>query len=249
MNNQKRAFFDFDGTLVDFDTVNPFIRFVLAAHPELDVEPDMSLPHKQYRLKLLAGLGACELDVLAGVYYRTKVRPFLIEESVARLEALRADGYDVSVISGSYDLYLRFFCREMGIDNLICTEVAFRNEEGAVRSLSELNASGVALDGFECMGAFRFFDCLGENKLQLMEKKMGGSDYREFDSVAFSDSATDLPLLGACRDAVVVAPRGMRAEPWMEEGGFEILRYRYPFRRKFYRKLCYYGRKLAGVSS
>lgn len=109
MSNQKRAFFDFDGTLVDFDTVNSFIRFVLAAHPELDVEPDTSLPHKQYRLKLLAGLGACELDALAGDYYRTKVRPFLIEESVARLEALRADGYDVSIISGSYDLYLRFF--------------------------------------------------------------------------------------------------------------------------------------------
>lgn len=33
MSNQKRAFFDFDGTLVDFDTVNSFIRFVLAAHP------------------------------------------------------------------------------------------------------------------------------------------------------------------------------------------------------------------------
>lgn len=143
MSNQKRAFFDFDGTLVDFDTVNSFIRFVLAAHPELDVEPDTSLPHKQYRLKLLAGLGACELDALAGDYYRTKVRPFLIEESVARLEALRADGYDVSIISGSYDLYLRFFCREMGIDNLICTEVAFRNEEGVVRSLSELNASAL----------------------------------------------------------------------------------------------------------
>lgn len=249
MSNQKRAFFDFDGTLVDFDTVNSFIRFVLAAHPELDVEPDTSLPHKQYRLKLLAGLGACELDALAGDYYRTKVRPFLIEESVARLEALRADGYDVSIISGSYDLYLRFFCREMGIDNLICTEVAFRNEEGVVRSLSELNASGVALDGFECMGVFRFLDCLGENKLQLMEKKMGRSDYRESDSVAFSDSATDLPLLRACQNAVVVAPRGARAEPWMEESGFEILGYRYPLRRKLFRKLCYYGRKLAGVSS
>lgn len=32
------------------------------------------------------------------------------------------------------------------------------------------------------MGVFRFLDCLGENKLQLMEKKMGRSDYRESDS-------------------------------------------------------------------
>lgn len=98
------------------------------------------------------------------------------------------------------------------------------------------------------MGVFRFLDCLGENKLQLMEKKMGRSDYRESDSVAFSDSATDLPLLRACQNAVVVAPRGARAEPWMEESGFEILRYRYPLRRKLFRKLCYYGRKRQGLA-
>ena len=249
MSNCKVAFFDFDGTLVDFDTVNPFIRYVLASHPEKDVEPDRSLPHKRYRLKLLAGLDAQELDDLACSYYQTKVRPFLIEETMGQLEQLRSEGYEICVVSGSYDLYLRFFCLDVGIDCLVCTEVAFQNEDGDRRSLLELREANVSLVGFQCAGVYRHMDCMKENKLRLLTDKKGASDWRACDSVAFSDSETDLPLLRSCRRAVVVAPAGSTVGPWATENGYEILRYRYPLRRKLWRKLCYYGRKLAGASS
>lgn len=249
MNDPKIAFFDFDGTLVDFDTINPFIRHVLSAHPEKDVEPDKSLSHKQYRLKLLAGLEAEELNSLAQSYYADKVHPFLINETLARMNALRDDGYEICIVSGSYDLYLRFFCAEMGIDNLVCTEVAFCDEDGRKCSLLELDEAGVSFDGFRCEGFYRFSDCMRENKLTFMEDKLGTSDWRNCDSIAFSDSQTDLPLLRSCRKAVVVAPVTSEVESWVSGSGFEILRYRYPLRRKLWRKICYYGRKLAGVSS
>lgn len=244
----KIAFFDFDGTFVDFDTVNPFIRFVLRAHPEKDIAPDLTLPHKQYRLKLLTGLSARELDDLARKFYYEKVRPFLIPEMMERLANLRQEGYDAVLISGSYDLYLRYFCKEMDIETLICTEVGFSADGEEVMSLLELDEQGVSYDGFICEGLFRSLDCLGDNKLSRMREKLGESDYRGRDSIAFSDAQSDLPLLRSCRRAVVVSPLHLGKSQWAERYGFETVSYNYPLRRRLHRKFCYYARKIAGTS-
>lgn len=223
----KLALFDFDGTLVDFDTVNPFIRFVLREHPELDIPPDTSLPHKQYRLLLLKGLPKEEVDRLAWSYYWKRVRPNLIGETLDKLRLLQQKGYYVCLVSGSYDSYLTHFAREYRVDRLICTKIGF-------------------FDGV-CTGRFEGLDCLGPNKLTLLEETFGTRDFTTIDSIAFSDAQSDLPLLNSCRKAVVVIARKNRIEPWMESESFEHCIYKLTLVKILYRKLQWHIRRALRV--
>lgn len=226
---EKLALFDFDETLVDFDTVNPFIRFVLKAHPELDVPPDMTLPHKQYRLLLLKGLLKEEVDRLAWSYYQKQVCPNLIEGTLDKLRILQQEGYYICLVSGSYDSYLTHFVQEYRIDRLICTKIGF-------------------LDGV-CTGRFDGPDCLGANKLTLLEEVFGTQDFTKIDSIAFSDAQSDLPLLRSCRKAVVVVARKNRIEPWMENDSFERYVYDLGLSKILSRKILWHVRRALRVSN
>ena len=225
----RLALFDFDCTLVDFDTVNPFIRFVLRHHPELDVPPDMALPHKQYRLLLLKGLGRDEIEKLARRYYKKEIRPNLIAETLERLLRLKSEGYFISLVSGSYDLYLKYFVAEFGIDYLVCTKVSFTHDV--------------------CDGVFSGIDCLGENKLRLLHDIFGKADFTDMDSVAFSDAESDLPLLRSCRRAAVVLPSRKAPEPWMADDAFELIRYNLPLSKMLKRKAQRRIRRIMRVSN
>ena len=219
----KLALFDFDGTLVNYDTVNPFIRYVLRKHPELNVEPDRSLPHKQYRLKLLAGLSRDELFELGRGFYEKEIKPHLIAESVGELIRLRDAGYHVCVCSGSYDPYLRHFCAEYGVDTLICTWVGY--EDGV------------------CTGLFGKLDCLGENKLELLREEFGTCDFTGFDSRAFSDAQSDIPLLDTCAQAFVMVPSDRQPAEWIGAKEYPVISYAMKKRTRLWRKLKWLTRR------
>lgn len=225
-NFEHIVFFDFDKTLVDFDTVNPFIRFVLKKHPEIrESDADMSLPHKERRLGLLAGLSRDELDGVARDFYLQEVRKHLIAPAMQALIDFRNRGYHICVVSGSYDLYLRFFVEEHGVDDLICTRVGFKNNI--------------------CSGKFSGIDCLGTNKMVLIEKQYQISDFSQMDSWAYSDSQTDTPLFQACKKRIVVLPRNKKPDSWMND--YDILYYRIPLETILKRKIQWHWRKLRGI--
>ena len=225
----KLALFDFDGTLVDFDTVNPFIRFVLKTHPELDVDPDLTLPHKQYRLKLLKGLTEFELSQLAEQYYEKEIKPNLIPQTTNELKRLCDKGYKICVVSGSYDVYLQYFCNEYRIDSLVCTTILYR-------------------DGI-CQGAFDGLDCLGSNKLVLLRDVYGVDSFLEIQSVAYSDSSSDLPLFHACRESFAVVPECCKTPVWIEDSQIGLIKYQLKWTKRARRKLGYWARRLSGVSN
>ena len=221
-SKEKIALFDFCETLVSFQTADAFVRFVgeatgsarvsrmMRIHHFLDRKgingrlsklfPESS-PGKRLVARGLKGFREDALDELAGRYYAQRLRPALIPEVVGRLRSLQRDGWRIVLVSGAYDSYLRFFAREYGIaqDDILATHLRFRK--------------GV------CTGTFDGKDCMYGNKIDYLERRFS----REAcESMAFSDSASDLPLL-RWADRGVLVRRRSRPAPWNAQYGFTEL--------------------------
>ena len=72
-----------------------------------------------------------------------------------------------------------------------------------------------------CKGIFQGVDCMNENKIIKMKKKI--KDIDEFnldDSYAYSDSISDLPLLNFVGNGIVVAKN---KQQWMTENNFNLI--------------------------
>jgi len=206
-NVKKIALFDFCGTLANYQTADPFIDYVRnhsnrfgvllfkQLHRLLCVLRIVKLlsflfPYKSVNKRIYAlqlrGFSYEELDHLACGYYLDMVRPNLIERTIAELNRLQSKGYRVVIVSGGYDLYIKYFAEEYGIlkKDVICTSFKFRN--------------GI------CTGFFEGKDCLFTEKVKRLNQSM--KDYQN-NSVAYSDSKSDIPFLSWATNGFVVRER------------------------------------------
>ena len=90
------------------------------------------------------------------------------------------------IVSGGYDIYLKYFAQDYGIADVIATKIKMK-------------------DGI-CKGSFDGIDCLWENKLTLLNAYciQQGIQIDQEQSYAYSDSRSDLPLLSYVAHPVVV---------------------------------------------
>ena len=205
MNANKIAFFDFCETLTDFQTADAYVDFVRAHIASVGMRRKEKLQkvlnktkiipiaekltkHKfsiNKRLKLfqLKGLNFKDLDELAEGYYEEMIKPHFIEDTVNILIKRKLDGWDVVLVSGGYDIYLKYFAMEFGISQLISTKVKF--------------------NGSTCTGTFDGIDCLNENKVKLLNRNITKETLN--DSEAYSDSFTDIPFLQWVNTGYVVS--------------------------------------------
>ena len=123
--NEKVAFFDFCETLTDFQTADAYVDFVrdatgrkrmrfLNALQLLMIKlrvirvltamfPRKSI-NKRLKLFQLKGIPVSELDDLARRYYLERIRPHFIKRMIEELQELKANGYDVGLVSGGYGI-------------------------------------------------------------------------------------------------------------------------------------------------
>jgi len=142
------AIFDLDGTITWHDTLVPYLWAVLQAHParllHLWRAPWVLLRYAvdrdRGRLK-----GACIRTVMAGLT-RTEVaavtRAFLDQRlgtlcrrtALSAIEAHRAEGDHLVLLSASPDLYVLEIGRRLGFDDTLCTGIRWDGEylEGAL---------------------------------------------------------------------------------------------------------------------
>lgn len=214
------ALFDFCGTLVDFQTADAYVRYVqrhtIATHPGIRilyelldrshmlgpirrVFPTASID-KKLILMQLKGRTYEECAAWARSYYLSEIRPRLILPVLARLQALQAQGYQVYLASGGYDIYLRYFVEEFSLDGCIASHIGFHQ--------------GV------CTGRLEGPDCMYHHKVEHVRSALGERAFGE-GSVAFSDSPTDLPMLEAVAEPVVVSH--LTGQEWAAVRGYEQL--------------------------
>ena len=215
MKMERRfAFFDFDGTLIDGDSIVSLLPFAkgkgFPVHLGKGLEGGLAYKlgrcsdkeGKERALSFLKGLSPEETAPLAQAFCRERLLPRLREKGRAELQRLSREGYALWLVSASPDFYLEPLKQELPFERIIATRM-------------EVDAAGLytgKIDGENCRGI--------QKPLRLAEilSSLGQQvDYEH--SRAYGDSAGDAPLLNLCGTKVCVnAKRGLRREMAKDPG-------------------------------
>ena len=216
---KKLALFDFCETLVTFQTAGRFVEYVrtmagsrqmlrlekmrlLSKKLRFTAVVNKLFPHfnfdKRLQLYQLKGFTKDALDVFAREYYLKFIEPNLIPELIDQVREKLKEGYTVSIVSGGYSIYLNYFAREYGITDIISSEIEF-----------DVNQV--------CTGRLSGADCMYHYKIQKLNKHFIAGEIDLHESVAYSDSITDLPLLRWAGTGIVVSSG--KSQTWAKEHG------------------------------
>ncbi len=228
MKKSKVAFFDVCETLISFQTADAYVDYIrdntdddvvrgrmnrreswLKVFKKLQVVrvADKVLPalklEKRMKLWQLEGLTEEYLLTMGQHYVEDILRYSEVKSVVNAMQQHVLAGYEVILVSAGYDVYLQFLGGLYGVP-VIATELAFEN--------------GI------CTGKWQGEDCFGQEKVRRICKYFGmNCEQLEAleDSIAYSDSETDLPMFGMCKSGVAVIHGGRKN--WGETHGFGVI--------------------------
>ena len=200
------AAFDFDGTLVDRDTLVPFLvrafgrARVAATFAALGVHGLRTLAGRatidEFKVRVLRRLFAGErVDRLRalGAEHARAIVPWLRPQGLERLAWHRAQGHAVWLVSATLDLYLDDVAAALGLPPPLCTRLS-----------TQVGADGV--ERFD--GGLAGADCTGPEKPRRLAAAIGG--LADVELHAYGDAPGDRALLAAARHA---HHRPFRGEP------------------------------------
>lgn len=217
------AFFDLDKTVIATSSAHAFGREFLnngLISPAAAFQ--LSLAKASYMLAgqsseqmdnsrdQLAGMVAgWEVDRVKAIAAETMhhvVTPAIYAEARELIDAHRAAGHDVIIISASATELVELIAAELGVDQVVATEL----EVAEGRFTGEVS-----------------FYCKGSAKAEAMRGLADQNHYDLSASYAYSDSATDIPMLEIVGNPAAVNPdRQMKKKAL--ENGWAILSFRDP---------------------
>ena len=201
--NEKVAVFDFCETLVSFQTADAFVFYVREnygtkrmiykeklrlllmkfriIHFVSFFFPHTSL-HKRLVLWQLRGFNKRDLEKYAQEYYENTIKPNFIQVVINKLLQLQNNGWRILIVSGGYDIYINYFALDYNIpqSDVIAVKIKYIREK--------------------CKGLFDGGDRVWD-KVQILDKLFHKD---KIESIAFSDSPTDIPLLMWANKGIVV---------------------------------------------
>ncbi|WP_156229859.1 HAD family hydrolase [Corynebacterium occultum] len=158
------------------------------------------------------------------------VTPTIYAEARELIEKHRAAGHEVIIISASATMLVELIAEELGVDQVVATEM--ETSEG------------------KFTGEISFY-CKGPAKAEAMRRLAEENHYDLDASYAYSDSATDIPMLEVVGNPTAVNPdRQMKKKSL--ENGWEILSFRNPvplFQAPSARELTIGSSLFAGVAA
>lgn len=200
----KIAILDFCGTIVNFQTADEFVHYHRMKHGGYVMKmksllqkllwksgiimfltkkyPKASI-NKRMILWQLKGESRILLEASANDFYINRIKPNFIPEMISEITRLKDNGYTLLLVSGGYDIYLKYFADEFDISSVLATRIGFRDNV--------------------CLGTFDGNDCLWEEKVRRVEYCIGPNSDIEH-SVSYSDSISDLPIMQWTDEAYVV---------------------------------------------
>lgn len=141
LSNKNLALFDFDGTLTNADMFSKFLKFSATKKRAWLIRLTLLPLYGFYKLGLfpaptlrkLASFVAYKnkpisfLCPIGEEYALTVIPKHLRKQAIERLQWHLQQGDTVVVVSASIDLYLKPWCRSLGVE-LICSELAIKND-------------------------------------------------------------------------------------------------------------------------
>ena len=215
----KVALFDFCETLVNFQTGNAYVDYVRQNKNSFIINLRYKIHMNFWKLKgrfikglsgkedylgVIKGLSKVELERLALNFYIEKVRPNFNLSVISELKKLKKDGYRIYIVSGGYDVYLKYFLEEFKLDGIFSTKLNY-DEKGIFT------------------GKFYGIDCMGANKITLLKKFFEKEPFEAYETVAYSDNISDLPLLKFCKKGYLVLNQDKDIPNWVKEKQLEVL--------------------------
>lgn len=199
------VFLDFCGTCVPFQSVPRYIDYTLAHFPRrisifrrklykklerynlLHIITRLTLGHlipKEIEMRALKGYSVVILEQSAQSFYQKVLKPNYISEMVEVIRRHQAAGARIVLVSGGLGIYLKYFAKDfhLAMEDMISSNIAIRN-------------------GYST-GYLEGIDCMGENKVKLVEQRF---DKLKINTIVYSDSYSDLPLLQWADKGIVVA--------------------------------------------
>lgn len=223
---QEIVLYDFCGTLVDFQTANAFVNYVkertqkrrtiieyirlilnrLGLLQYLNRFSKKISINKALLLRQLKGESKDEMDSLAREFYNSRIKKHFIPVVLNRLIQDLKEQKTVVVISGGYDIYLRYFAKDFNIPYLICTSLKFKNNQFT--------------------GKISGNDCMGDEKVIRLNKMLSTISPKSEDKrlTLYSDSDSDLPLFNICDNKIAVI-QGKDIPLWTKEMNPHIMTY------------------------
>jgi HAD superfamily hydrolase (TIGR01490 family) len=216
MPNKKLVIFDFCGTLISFQTADRYVKFCVERLKDnkvvqwrhrlirvMDVLRIFKIynhicPRNSWRKRMilwqLKGVEYTKCDKLAERYFREELLPNVVGALLEKLKEHLSIGDRVCILSGGYDVYIKYFAEYFGVKETISSRIAFR-------------------DG-KCSGKMEGKDCMREDKLEYIRPLIKG-----LKTICYTDSKSDLPLLEEVTEPVVVSHE--KSQRWAEERNYK----------------------------
>ena len=141
-------------------------------------------PSNNFRKRMilwqLKGLSYYLCDQMAKQYFETELLPAVVSPLIEKLQEHLAQNDRVIILSGGYDIYIRYFAEYFGIKETISSKIAFEDNV--------------------CLGKMDGKDCMRSNKVSAMQSQMSGVT-----SYCYTDSMSDLPILEIVDNPIVVS--------------------------------------------
>jgi HAD superfamily hydrolase (TIGR01490 family) len=211
------AFFDLDKTLISRNSATLWIRFELAAGRVTRWQALQALTYVvRYSLgavdmedairrsvAMIAGQSEAELRERARLFYAQLVRPLFRPRARAAVDAHRAAGDRLVLLTSSSNYMSELVCRDLGLEDYVC------------------NRFEVDADGRYTGRPFEPL-CFGAGKVQLAERHVARCGLELADAVFYTDSISDLPMLEAVGRPVAVHP-DPRLRRLAKQRGWELV--------------------------
>ena len=149
-----------------------------------------SLAKQKFLTRVCGGASRQTLAAYSEDFAALVVRSRLLPGAVASIEAHRAHGDRLILVTASLDIYVNAIARHLKFDDVIASKAAWI-----------VDGLGATLDG-----RLDGENCYGANKVERLGTFLA-NDAGAVPIVAYSDHASDLPLLGIADKAYVVNPK------------------------------------------
>ena len=202
MPNKKLVIFDFCGTLISFQTADRYVKFCIERlidnkavqwrHFMIRIMDKLRIfkvynhirPCNNWRKRMilwqLKGVSYDACDRFAKEYFEEELLPNAVQPLVMKLKEHLANGDRVCILSGGYDVYIKYFAQYYGVNEILSSKIAFLNDK--------------------CLGRMEGKDCMRENKLEYIRPLI-----HNMKTVCYTDSKSDLPLLELVDEPIVVS--------------------------------------------
>jgi HAD superfamily hydrolase (TIGR01490 family) len=195
----KIAVFDFDGTIIREQSHQLFFKEIINSkgfiiskilkfyYKFIANKRLASLEEKHRKETILSLLKNKDFNYIQNFsrnFYYNKIKPLYIKRVIADIIKYKASGYKLVLISGGFDVYLHELFKDLKFDCIICSELQFIGDKFTGKIINK--------------------ECLGEEKVRRLKKKI---DLKKIDfnnSVFYSDHASDLPMFNLFKNNFLV---------------------------------------------